>query len=118
MLVGLALLAILGAIVAAFFGIRSGELGCNIAGWLCALAFAFLAVQVAIGFPVESDLKSATQQEWGNRGNGKTGGLEATFARNFQIRYFPAFYVGLALLGLPTWLLCSSILDRLKKSSG
>ena len=51
-LVGLALLAVVGAVVAAFAAIRSPAPRGNLPGILCAVALGLIALQMSIGFPM------------------------------------------------------------------
>ena len=120
-LAALALIAIVGAIIAALLSLRSATGGGNnLAGVLCAIALGLLVVQAAIGFPAARDLeeKMRTEQS-GNRAEDPLGQMaSAAVASTIQTKYFPAFYFELALLGLPTLLLCNGLLDRMRKSPG
>jgi hypothetical protein len=121
-LVALALLAVIGAVVAAFLAIRSaGESRSNLTGILCAVALALLALQMMIGFPVKKNLNEqvAGQSKTEQRAEGPLGGFGEGMAQaimmQIQIRHLPALYIELILLGLPSLILANRWLDGLGK---
>jgi len=121
-LVALALLAVIGAVAASFMAIRSddGQRG-NTAGILCAVALALLVVQMMVGFPAKKNIgkSMAESSERGNRGH-PTGepdfGLATAMMMDIQVRYLPALYIELIMLGLPALILANGLIDKLKKT--
>jgi hypothetical protein len=121
-LVALALLAVIGAVAASFMAIRSddGPRG-NTAGILCAVALALLAVQMMVGFPAKKSIgkSMAESSEKENRGR-PTGepdfGLATAMMMDIQVRYLPALYIELIMLGLPALILANGLIDKLKKT--
>jgi hypothetical protein len=122
-LVAIALLAVIGAVVAAFVSLRSADdlAHGNLVGILCAVALGLLALQMMIGFPAKKKLEESMaqgtkQQAPSNDPMAKVGeGMAAAMMMNFQVRQLPALYIELIMLGLPTLVLANGLIDKLKK---
>lgn len=121
-LVGLALLAVIGAVVLAFMRLCSArETGNHLVGMLCAVALALLALQMMIGFPVKKNLgeRMAAQDRTERRANEPISelgdGMAQAMMMQIQIRHLPALYIELIMLGLPTLILANGLIDRMKR---
>lgn len=120
-LAALALISIVLAIITALAALRSAGGGeNNVAGWLCAIALGLLITQAAMGFPAARDLERQVREgQSQNSADDSFGNLaSAAVASTIQTKHLPAFYIELALLGLPTLLLANGLLDRMRKDSG
>ena len=121
-LVAIALLAVIGAVVAAFISLRSdNEAHKTMVGIFCAVALALLAAQMMIGFPAkkklgESMAGASKEQSHGDDPMAGVGeGMAAAMMMNFQVRHLPALYIEVIMLGLPTLVLANGLIDKLKK---
>jgi len=124
-LVGIALVAVIGAVVAAFMMFRGDQsLPANAVGVLCATAFVAIAIQCMVGFPVQRKLSESmaeatkTKPATGDPFEGVGAGMATAMMMNVQVKYLPMLYLELLALGIPTLVLANGILDRLKKSGG
>ncbi len=122
--VGIALLAVMGAVVAAFMAL-SGAQGraANAVGVCCAIALAALAIQAMAGFPVQTKVERGMtptrRVEPVNPANpfqGMGAGMAAAMMMNVKIKYLPPFYLELLALGIPTLVWINRLLDRLRKA--
>jgi hypothetical protein len=121
-LVALALLAVIGAVVASVLSLMSdNEAHKNRVGMLCALALILIAAQMMIGFPAKKKLGESlanTSKEKSHSGDPMAGieeSMAAAMMMNFQIRQLPALYIELIMLGLPTLILANGLIDKMKK---
>lgn len=121
-LVGMALLAVLGAVACSFIALRtSGGMAERYATLLPTLALALLLVQLLIGFPAKREMINSMREQspqtegvsdpddpFAEMGNAMAEAMMA----NFQVKATPAFYLELVALGIPCLLLISSLGDR------
>ncbi len=121
-LVGLALIAVIGAVVAAFAAIRSAApVRGNLPGVLCAVALGLIAVQMTFGFPVKRKLgeefskEQKTEQRADDPFSGLGEGMAQAMMMQIQVRHLPSLYLILVALGLPTLILANGLIDRMKK---
>ena len=119
-LAGVALIAVVAAVVCSFLLIRgTAGLPRDLVGMLCAVAFAALAGQMMLGFPVKGKIDESMSEsvKRGNNGDPFAGaGIAATMMMNIQVNYLPAIYCELFALGVPTLILANRLLDKLKKA--
>ena len=122
-LVALALLAVLGAVGASFVAFRSPNSGPreSSAGMLCAIAFALIAAQMMIGFPAKKSVgknmaESSKKENHGSPMGEQELGIATAMMMEIQVRYLPALYIELIMLGLPTLILANGLIDKLKKT--
>ena len=118
-LAGIALLAVIGAVILSFRNFISGR-NSNAVGILCVVALIALVIQMMAEFPIRSGLAEAMARDSGSaRSNDSFADAGNEFARmlllQIQVRYLPAFYLELLALGIPTLVLANSLLDKLKK---
>lgn len=118
-LAGIALLAVIGAVVLAFRHFISSKKS-DAVGILCAVALIVLIIQMMADFPIRSGLAEAMAQDSGSaRSNDSFANAGNEMAKmlllQIQIKYRPAFYLELLALGIPTLILANSLLDKLKK---
>ena len=121
-LAGIALLAVIGAVVLAFRNFISGRKP-EAVGILCAVALIALVVQMMAEFPVRSGLAEAMAQDTGSTRSNDSfeqvgNEMAKVFLLQIQVRYLPAFYLELLALGIPTLVFVNSLLDKLKKKDG
>ncbi|HSP41740.1 MAG TPA: hypothetical protein VLO11_02615 [Luteolibacter sp.] len=122
-LVGLALLAVIGAVAAAFAAIRSAApVRGNLPGVLCAVALGLIALQMSVGFPVKKKLaeelsaQSQSEQRADDPFAGLGEGMAQAMMMQIQVRHLPSLYFMLVALGLPTLILANGLIDRMKRS--
>ena len=122
-LVGLAFLAVIGAVVAAFAAIRSAEPGSgNLPGVLCAVALGLIALQMSLGFPVKKKLgeELSAQGQAEHRAGDPLAEVGESMAQammmQIQVRHLPSLYFMLVALGLPTLILANGLIDRMRKA--
>lgn len=115
--VGVAFLAVAGALVASFL-IFKGASGVHphAPGILCAAALALIAVQMAAGFPVAAEInKDMNKEAGGNPDDHPFAAAGAGMAAAMiQVRHLPGLYLELIILGIPTLVFANSLLDRMK----
>lgn len=122
-LVALALIVVVAAAMASFvLGQRS-----QVVGMLCAIALALIALQMMIGFPVKKRLaeQMAQTMTFPGRLMGPDHQMDETerkmtedMMETLEIRHLPALYFELILLGVPTLLLASGWIEKMKKRVG
>ena len=118
-LAGIALLAVIGAVVLAFRNFILGKKP-DAVGILCAVALIALVLQMIVGFPIRSGLAEAMAQDTGSARSNDSfeqvgNEMAKVFLEQIQVRYLPLFYLELIALGIPTLVFANSLLDRLKK---
>ncbi len=117
-LLGIALLAVAGALVVSIL-IFKGTSGIHpdAAGILCATALVIIVIQMAVGFPVMQKMSEDAPRDSGRQSaNDPLGAAGAEMAASmFQVRTLPGFYLELLALGIPTLILGNSLLDKIKK---
>ncbi|CAN5456616.1 hypothetical protein BH23VER1_BH23VER1_00320 [soil metagenome] len=111
-LVGIALLATLGALVFGFLALRRNRSGDLLrSGALAAVALAALLAQLAAGFP----LKDQIDQDTGSSTANNPFSRLASAALRVEVVHRPAFYIELAALGLPVLIFGNSLLEKLRR---
>ena len=118
-LAGIALLAVIGAVVFAFRNFILGKKP-DAVGILCAVAPIPLVIQMIVGFPIRSGLAEAMAQDAGSTRSNDSfeqvgNEMAKVFLEQIQVRYLPVFYLELLALGIPTLVFANSLLDRMKK---
>ena len=119
-LVGLAFLAVIGAVlfsgIALFFGGKGAEI---LSSALPAAALILLLVQMKIGFPVQNEIEKSmaeSRQAGGDDSSAFGSAMGAAVMMNFRVKTLPVFYFELLALGIPTLLFANGLIDRLKKA--
>ena len=119
-LIGIALLAVVGAVIVSFIAIRSDEPILNtVVGILCAAALVLISAQMAIGFPAKTSLgkamgEGARTEVSADPMDDFSRGMSTAMMMNFQVRHLPSLYITLVILGIPTLILANGLLDKLK----
>lgn len=117
-LIGLALIAVLGAVVASSLALFKGGEGPKLfSGVFPAIALTLLVVQMMNGFPLENEISEAmaeTKSE--DEGTNAFANSAAQMAMmNFAVNKRPALYLELVVLALPTLLLLNGFIDSKRK---
>lgn len=121
-LVAIALIAVIGAVVASFVGLRSNKgPKVEMVGMLCTVALTLIVVQMMVGFPVAREMGEKLAETPKNINTtdpmeGAGAGIAAAMMMNIQVRHAPALYIELIMLGLPTLVFANGLIDKMKKA--
>ena len=126
-LVGLALLAVAGAVLFSLVALfQGGKFAGSISSILPAVALSLLLGQLMVGFPVKNKIANAMSEAgsqsaatvddpMASLGASMGSAMGAAMMMNFKVRITPAFYLELLALGIPTLLLANGFIDKHKK---
>ena len=138
-LVALALIAVIGSVIFGFITVFQGsERSDSLSSGLAALALLLLLIQLMVGFPAKEGMIEAAAKENSEvqAGEDDPGGemdefgaemdqlgaemaesMAAAMAANIQVKAATGFYLELLALGIPTFLLVSSLMDKHRKGA-
>ncbi len=145
-LVALALIAVIGSVIFGFITVFQGsERSDSLSSGLAAVALLLLLIQLMVGFPAKEGMIEAAAKENSEvqAGEDDPGGemqefgaemdefgaemdqlgaemaesMAAAMAANIQVKAATGFYLELLALGIPTFLLVSSLMDKHRKGA-
>ena len=138
-LVALALILVIGSVIFGFITVFQGsERSDRLSSGLAALALLLLLIQLMVGFPAKEGMIEAAAKENSEvqAGEDDPGGemdefgaemdqlgaemaesMAAAMAANIQVKAATGFYLELLALGIPTFLLVSSLMDKHRKGA-
>lgn len=122
-LVGLALLAVIGAVIYSSISLFQGGARAEfLSSVLPAIALGLLLMQLMIGFPVKNEIaeamseSSSEMQTEGDEFDAIGESMATAMMMQIRVRTTSVFYLELLALGIPTLLLVNGLIDKYKKS--
>ena len=138
-LVALALIVVIGSVIFAFISVFQGsERSDRLSSVMAAVALLLLLIQLMVGFPAKKAMIAAMAKENSEvqTGEDETGAemdelgaemdelgaemaesMAAAMAANIRVKAVTGFYLELLALGIPTFLLVSSLMDKHRKGA-
>jgi len=138
-LVALALIVVIGSVIFAFISVFQGsERSDRLSSVMAAVALLLLLIQLMVGFPAKKAMIEAMAKENSEvqTGEDETGAemdelgaemdelgaemaesMAAAMAANIRVKAVTGFYLELLALGIPTFLLVSSLMDKHRKGA-
>ena len=131
-LVALALIVVIGSVIFGFISVFQGsERSDRLSSVLAAVALLLLLIQLMVGFPAKKAMIEAVAKENSEvqAGEDEPGAemdqlgaemaesMAAAMAANIRVKAVTGFYLELLALGIPTFLLVSSLMDKHRKGA-
>ena len=124
-LVALALIVVIGSVIFAFISVFQGsERSDRLSSVMAGVALLLLLIQLMVGFPAKKAMVEAIAKENSEVQTGEdelgaemAESMAAAMAANIRVKAVTGFYLELLALGIPTFLLVSSLMDKHRKGA-